>query len=424
VFRFTTHPALIGVTDGVQIAFAYLQATWRKWLPMVALIAACAFVVYLIVGTVNTADLYYVDRYTGNTVWSEPELRKYLTGILAAGAVVGLVTLVASWVFYATAVAGLRNRPVTLENVVVRGLLFLVAGILMGVVAVVAILALIIVTVIVTVLIPPLGILLILILAFAAIPVALYLEARLILTGMAIFDGFGPIDGIKESWRLSNGAVLRLLGWGVMAWLISLAFGIVAAVVSTPFSIGGLTPVGQAFSAGVTAVASCLTTYMVAVVYESQRARLDPTLYGPPPAPAYFGYPGPGPTWPAYQGTPPAWPGAQGTPPAWPGAPGTPPPGFYPGPNAAGPSWPGAPGTPPAWPGAPGTPPAWPGAPGTPPAWPGAPGTPPAWPGAPANPTAIPGWVNPNAAPAWPPSAQGDAPPPSAPKPPEPPASS
>jgi hypothetical protein len=304
------------------------------------------------------------------------------------------VSLVASWVFYATAIAGLRNRPVTLESVVLRGLLYLVAGILMAVVAFVAILAVTILVVVVTVLSPPLGVLLILLLVFAAIPVALYLEARLILTGMAIFDGFGPIEGIKESWRLSNGSVMRLLGWGVMAWLISLAFAILAGVVSTPFTLGGLAPVGQGFSAGVTAVAACLTTYMMAVIYESQRARLDPTLYGPPPAPAYFGYPGPGPAWPAYQGTPPAWPGA----------PGTPPPGFYPGPNAAGPGWPGAPGTPPAWP--------------------GAPGTPPAWPGAPTNPTAIPGWVNPNAAPAWPPSAQGDAPPPSAPKPPEPPASS
>ncbi len=243
---------------------------------------------------------------------------------------------------------------------------------------------------IVTVLIPPLGILLILILVFAAIPVTLYLEARLILTGMAIFDGFGPIEGIKESWRLSNGAVMRLLGWGVMAWLISLAFGLLALTVSTPLEYSALAPVGQGVSAGITAVASCFTIYLMAVIYESQRARLDPSLYGPPPAPAYvgWGYSGPGP----------------------------------------------------AWPGAPGTPPAWPGAPGTPPAWPGAPGTPPAWPGAPADPTAIPGWVNPNAAPSWPQSAppgwgqpdpgriwkpeEGGQTPPSAPKPPEPPASS
>jgi hypothetical protein len=420
VFKFTTHPALISVTDGVRVAFDYLGATWRKWLPMVALVAAGSFLVYLIVGTVNTSNLYYVDPYTDKIVWDEVALRKYLTGTLAAGGAVALVSLVASWVFYATAITGLRNRPLTLDSVVVRGLLSLVASILMAVVAFVAILALTILTVIVTVLIPPLGILLILILVFAAIPVTLYLEARLILTGMAIFDGFGPIEGIKESWRLSNGAVMRLLGWGVMAFLISLAFSILAAVVSTPLAYSALAPVGQGVSAGITAVASCFTVYLMAVIYESQRARLDPTLYGPPPAPAYVGWGYPGPPWPAYQGTPPAWPGA----------PGTPPPGFYPGPNAAGPAWPGYQGSPPAWPAAP----------GTPPAWPAAPGTPPAWPGAPADPTAIPGWVNPNAAPSWSQSAppgweqpdpgpawkpeEGGQTPPSAPKPPEPPASS
>lgn len=427
MLRFTTHPALISVTDGVRVAFDYLGTTWRKWLPMVALVAAGSFLVYLIVGTVNSADLYYVDPYTHETVWNEPELRRYVTGTLAAGGTVALLSFIASWVFYATAIAGLRNRPVTLDSVVVRGLLSLVASILMAVVAVAAFLALLIVTVIVAVLIPPLGLILILIEAFSAIPVILYLEIRLILTGMAIFDGFGPIEGIKESWRLSNGAVLRLLGWGVMAFLVSLAFGILAAVVSTPLALTSLAPLGQGVSAGVTAVASCLTVYMMAVIYESQRARLDPTLYGPVPAPAYvgWGYPGPGPAWPAYQGTPPAWLGAPGSPP-----PGSPPPGFYPGPNAAGPAWPGYQGSPPAWPAAP----------GTPPAWPAAPGTPPAWPGAPADPTAIPGWVNPNAAPSWPQSAppgwgqpdpgpvwkpeEGGQTPPSAPKPPEPPASS
>jgi hypothetical protein len=289
-------------------------------------------------------------------------------------------------------------------------------------VAFVAIIGLVILTAIVTVLVPPLGAILILIEVLAAVPVALYLTCRLILTDMAIFDGFGPIEGIRESWRLSNGAVLRLLGWGVMAALITWAFGLIAGMVSLPFSFGALAPVGQGFSSGMTAVASCLTIYMMAIIYESQRARLDPTVYGPVPAPAYtgWGYPGPGPVWP------------------------------------------GAAGAPPAWPSAPGTPPAWPGAAGAPPAWSGAAGTPSPWPSPPADSTAIPGWVNPNAAPSWPQSAPpgwgqpapgwpqsappgwgqpapgwgqpapGSAPkpeeggqtPPSAPKPPEPPASS
>jgi hypothetical protein len=30
VFQFTAHSAVIGVTDGIQIAFAYLQTSWRR----------------------------------------------------------------------------------------------------------------------------------------------------------------------------------------------------------------------------------------------------------------------------------------------------------------------------------------------------------------------------------------------------------
>jgi len=54
VFRFSMNPAALGITEGIQDAFAYLQQTWRMWLPVVIAIAVCSFGVYAIVGSTDT----------------------------------------------------------------------------------------------------------------------------------------------------------------------------------------------------------------------------------------------------------------------------------------------------------------------------------------------------------------------------------
>ena len=197
------------------------------------------------------------------------------------------------------------------------------------------------------------GRLLIILLILAAIPGAIYLLIRLIFTSLAIFDGFGPIAGIRESWRLSQGSVSRMLGWGALAFLVTIGIGILAGVIAAGFDGSGLLAVAEAASAAVTLTGSCLIVFMMAVLYESERARKDPTLY-------------PVPAWPGY-GSYPAEPYVPGPAPAWPARP------YAPGPYTAGPY---AGGPAPAWP---------------------------ATPYAPADPTAIPGWIGPNGpAPAWP----------------------
>jgi len=337
VFRFSNNPAAVSVSDGIQDAFQYLQISWRRWLPIVGAIAACTFVMYTLIGSIDSRAFYYVDRYTGRIVWS-PDALNRLSPVIAAGVVGMLLSVIGSMVFYATAIAGLRNRPLTAGYVVGRGLLMIVAGLLVGLAAAGAILLLAIMFVIT----PLLGILAIL----AAIPVGFYLVIRIIFMGLAIFDGFGPIEGLQESWRLSQGSVLRLFGWGVMAGLISIGISIIAGVIVAPFSTSGLAPLAQAASTAVTVAGSCLVTFMMAVLYESERARKDPSLY-------------PYPAWPGY--------GPYGPQPYAPGP--------YPANPTAMPGWVSPNGPYPAGPYAPGP--------------------------YPANPTAMPGWVTPGPAPAW-----------------------
>jgi hypothetical protein len=367
VFQFTAHPATIGVTDGVQVAVDYLQRSWRRWLPAVVVVALCAFVAYtVLVHSVQSLDFrafYYVDPDTNQIVWypdGQARLWSSLVPFFALGLVTGVMTMIAGWVFAATAIAGLRNQSLTIGRVVSRGLLTIAAGLLIAL----AFIGAGIVWLVITVMAPPVGILALLV----AIPGAIYVAIRLTFLSLAIFDGFGPIEAIHESWRISQRSVLRLFGWGLMALLLTLGFAIVGGIASSAFSAAGPIALGQAASTAVTTTGSCLTVFLMAVLYESQRARSDPTLYGPPPIPVpAYAYQWPGYT---YTGGP-----APGSPPAgpYPAAPGSPVDQWAP-PPAQGSGMPG-----------------WvnPNAPAS--GWQGGQWAPP-----PAQGSGIPGWVNPN----------------------------
>jgi hypothetical protein len=338
------HPIAIGVSDGVQAAFSYLQISWRRWLPAVLVVAVLTGIIYTIVGSTDTTTLYQVDRETGRIIWYAGSDKK-LWGIAGSIGAIGLVGLVATWVFTAAAIAGLRGRPMTLDFVLGRGLMDLAASILLGLAGIVGVIALGVLLVVA----PPLGILALL----AAIPVSIYLVIRVVFYTLAIFDGYGPVEGISESWRLSRGAVVRVFGWGLLAILISLGFSIVATIVDALFT-GSTASVGRSLAAVATTTGSCFTVFMMAVLYESERARHDPAAYGIAAGPGYPPpYPGaPYPSGPAqYQGAP-AWPnagpyaGAQpqypGGPIPYPGAPAPYPTAPYPGaqpPSALAPSW-------------------------------------------------------------------------------------
>jgi hypothetical protein len=350
VFRFNTHPGAVTVTEGVQMAFDYLLATWRRWLPAVVAVAALSFagslIIYLVVGSTDFSGLYYVDRYTGRLAWStggQARLLALIPPLVALGIANVVAGIFSGWVFNAAAICGLRNRPLSVSFIVNRGLLSIASGILIVVVFVIVLVAVIVATALITLTVPLAGALLIIAEVLAVVPVVIYVEIRLVLTTLAVFDGFGPIEGIKESWRLSQGSVLRMFGWGLMAFLILIGFSIVSALVSAPLGVARVPALGSAGSSLVMTTGSCFTVFMMAVLYESQRARLDPSLYQFTPSPGYQA-PYPGGSYPA-----PPYPAAPYSAGPYPYAPG-PNPGWG-NPNA--PAWPGYPppypGTPPAW---------------------------------------------------------------------------
>ena len=403
MFRFSAHPAAIGITTGVGDAWHFLWASWRKWVPAAAALAALQFVLYLIF-VPDFTTFYSYDRYTGRTVFTSgaaERIPQAVAGLVA----IGLLGMVVGWVFYAVAIGGLRNRVLAPRQILVRGLLTLLSGVLIWLAAIAAI----VLVAVVIVAAPPMAILLI----PAAIVLFIYVEIRLIFSGMAIFDGFGPIEGLRESWRLSQGSVLRLFGWGLMAVLLGWAFGVVVGLVATPLTLSGDKGAEQALTYSFQAVTSCFTVFLMAVLYESQRARFDPTLYPYPPMPAYPGY-GAGPYGAGPYGAAPyppapyaAGPYASGPyPPAPYGAAPYPPMPSYPAPYAAGPNPSGPWALPPY-----ATGPVRPQAPGVPPGWPPYPTPAPGWP---ANPYPAPPWqTGPNAPPVWV-SNEPDAPPPAA----------
>jgi hypothetical protein len=369
VFTFSHHPTAISVSDGIRDAFGYLKGSWRTWLPVVAVIAACALVTHALVRSLDTRTLVHTDVATGLVVWNADAWSK-LFGAFPARFLDWLLSGIGGWVFYATAIAGLRNRSITLSGVVVRGLVSWLSGLVFVVVAFFVLTSLLTVAVAFAVVMPPVGRLLIILLVVAAIPAAIYLLVRLVFTAWAIFDGFGLIAGIRESWRISQGSVSRIFGWALLALLMTIGFGIVAGQVVAPFSESGLAPVAEGASTAVTMTGSGLIVFMMAVLYESERARKDPMLY-------------PVPAWPGY-GSYPAEPYVPGPYPARPYAPGP----YTAGPYAGGP-YPTDPTAIPGWIDPNGPAPAWPAAPYA------APGP------YPPNLGAMPGWVAPGPAPAW-----------------------
>jgi len=287
VFEFRVHPAGISVTDGVQHAWEYLTRSWRLWGWVVLALAIANALFMLLVADVMREGLTYIDERTNQIALvadAGPKLAQMLLVSLALAA----VSAVAGWAFTGIAIAGLRGWKLTPGVVLGRGVLVFVSQLIVGFVAFVALMVLAVFIVVV----PPLGILAIL----PAIVLGIYALVRVAFAALAIFDGFGPIAGLQESWRLSEGAVWRMIGWALMAMLISMAFGLVAGIATGPLmSSDDITMMlSSGFSAGVSGVSQAFGVFMLAALYESQRARHDPGLfpsppYPPPPARAWLG---------------------------------------------------------------------------------------------------------------------------------------
>ena len=197
------------------------------------------------------------------------ELPRLLAGPLA----VGLVSIVAKWFLVANAVAGLRGREVTLPWVLRSGLRALVADMLF---------AMIVLALISTALaFGAVG--LIVLLGF--LPVLAYVAIRLQFWTLAIFDGSGIAGGLSTSWALTRRAVLRMLGWGLAVFGISLLlvvadFLVALLLVAVPVVPGIIT-------AAIDTSFAAFSAIVLAILYESQRLRTLAGAVVPPPPVTY-----------------------------------------------------------------------------------------------------------------------------------------
>ncbi|MBI2778067.1 MAG: hypothetical protein HYX57_12515 [Chloroflexi bacterium] len=87
----------------------------------------------------------------------------------------------------------------------------------------------------------------------AAIVAAIYVGARLSLSGWMAADGAAAMDAVRGSWEVSSSRVLLILGWGLVAGIV---FSIVGAVLGSILGIIPLigqpiaTTIGTAFGYG------------------------------------------------------------------------------------------------------------------------------------------------------------------------------
>jgi hypothetical protein len=300
VFAFAVHPAFITLGDAIQVAWGYLAATWRKWLPVVVVVGIVDMVFSAVTSSIIGADAstwFTEDPITGRLV-ANPEFGQAIGRLVAVSGGELLVTLVAGWAIAGIAIAGLRGRPLDFGWIIGRGVVALLSSILIGL-AFVGVFVLWFVAMMISAIIPPV----LLVTVPGGIVFFVWVLVRLIFTTLAVFDGHGPVDALSESWALSNRSVGRLLGWGVVAWLLSLAFGILGGIVSSIFSGSGAGPVASGLSSAVAMTGSAFTTFLMAVLYESQRLRRN-IMAGTEPMPAApYGVPGVGP-YPGGPGTP------------------------------------------------------------------------------------------------------------------------
>ncbi len=112
--------------------------------------------------------------------------------------------------------------------------------------------------------------LLVVVMVTAFVP-AVYVSIRLVFWSLAIFDGADIVGGFHATWRISRGAVARMLGWGVMVAVIGLVVRGGAELITTP--LGDANPVRAGIIAAITEVFAAYSMIALAVIYESQRRR-------------------------------------------------------------------------------------------------------------------------------------------------------
>lgn len=263
---FVRSPAFATLGEALSLAARYWRATWDRWLlATIAVALVTGLAEWLLGGTVLDQRTMQRALLPGSAGQIDPaELPRIMAGPLA----VGVVSVVAGWFLLANAIAGLRAKEVTLGWVLSSGLRAFLADMLVALVLV----GLLMVSV-------SLGIAG-LVVILAAFPLLIYAAIRLQLWSLAIFDGSSIDAGARTSWGLTRNAVLRALGWGAAIFGLGLVVAVVDVLIGIAFS--GAPVIGRVITSAIETAFGAYTIVVLAILYESQRLRVQP-----PPAIVY-----------------------------------------------------------------------------------------------------------------------------------------
>ena len=281
---FVRSPAFVSIGEALRLAARYWRATWDRWLlAVIAVALVTGLAEWLLGGTVMDQRTMQRAMLPGSAGQIDPaELPRLMAGPFA----VGVVSVVAGWFLLANAIAGLRANEVTLGWVLSAGLRAFMADMLVALVLVGLLL--------VSVSIGVAGLLVIL----AAFPLLIYGAIRLQLWSLAIYDGTTIGGGARTSWGLTRNAVLRALGWGAAIFGLGLVVAVVDGLIG--FALGGVPVIGRVVTSAIDTAFGAYTILVLAILYESQRLRIQPPPmiaypsapydpegpYPPPPPPA------------------------------------------------------------------------------------------------------------------------------------------
>jgi hypothetical protein len=265
---FRSAPADVRIGEGLTIAARYWAATADRWvLAAVAVALVNGLTSWLFTGSLLERSA--MDRLFRAAAQGETLDPTTMPSLIAGPLAVAAVTLVAGWFLTANAIAGLRATEVTLRWVLPSGLRAFVANMLVGLTIALAVTT--------SILLGAVGLLVFL----ASLPVLIYVLVRIGFWALGIFDGATIAAGLDQSWRLTRGAVLRSIGWSLA--IIPIGIVIFVAQLVMDLLLGGVArPVADAIGAGVDLAFSAFSIVVLAVLYESQRARRLPL---PAPAP-------------------------------------------------------------------------------------------------------------------------------------------
>ena len=277
--------AWVTIGEALGLAWRYWTATWDRWVLAVVAVALADGLATALLGETIVDQQVMRDMLAGGTV--DPSI---VPRLMAGPLALAVVSIVADWFLYANAVAGLRGREVTLGWVLRSGLRVLVALLLVSLIVTLLASALVL-----------LGAVGLLVLLLLVVPAA-YVAIRCQFWVAGIFDGHTISGALFQSWDLTRGAVLRVLGWGAAMFGLSMIVGIAVGIVTGVLAVmpGPMAGIAAAIGSLVQTAFQAFAVIMIAILYESQRQRrsaqpviptpqasYDPNGPEPPPPPSF-----------------------------------------------------------------------------------------------------------------------------------------